>query len=108
MEEPTGSCGVSRNEREVGKELAARTAAVGEEEGQTQVEDEAGPLRRRLGEGHRASAAVGRRSGSQRDNYPGASRRSVPGQIRQILAEDSAAADEGLQGATWTRQGGVL
>ena len=84
------------------------TAAVGEEEGQTQVEDEAGPVRRRLGEGHRASAAVGRRSGSQRDNYPGASRRSVPGQIRQIPAEDSAAADEGLQGATWTRQGGVL
>ena len=41
---------VSRHEREIGKEVAAGSAAGGDEEGQAKIEKQTGPVRGRLGE----------------------------------------------------------
>ena len=41
---------MSRHEREIGKEVAGWSAAVGEEEGQAKMEKQTGPVRGRVGE----------------------------------------------------------
>ena len=59
--ELAGSGGGFRYEREVGKKVAARAHAIGDEAGWAQVGDETGFVLRRMDGRYRAAASLGHR-----------------------------------------------
>ena len=75
-------------------EVAAWSAAVGEEEVHKELEDEAGPVRRCVGERHGAAAALGSWGRAFGDNYSRVAGRPTPWEVRQVAAEDAAAPDD--------------
>ena len=72
------------------------------------MENEAGPVRGGMGEGRGAFAPFGPQRWSECDNYPGVVGREVPGQVKQVPAEDAAASAARLQSSSRARPESVL